>query len=107
MAVDVQKYCQECSTCQTSKLPSPTPAQMVNTPIGNPWEMLAVDILEVPLSRNNHRYLLVVMNYFTKWADAIPLCDQEATTITDVVVKICSNFGMPEILHSDQQFWDT
>ena len=35
MAVDVQKYYQECSTCQTSKLPSPTPAQMVNRPIGN------------------------------------------------------------------------
>ena len=95
MAVDVQKYCQECSTCQTSKLPSPTPAQMINTSIGNPWEMLAVDInpwemlavdiLEVPLSRNNHRYLFVVMGYFTKWADAIPLCDQKATTITDAV----------------------
>ena len=96
MAVE---YCQECSTCQTSKLPPPTPAQMVNTPIGNLWEMLAVDILEVPLSRNNHRYLLVVMDYFTKWADAIPLCDQKATTITDAAVKICSNFG---ILHSDQ-----
>ena len=102
MAADVQKYCQECSTCQSSKLPSPTPAQMVNTPIGNPWEMLAVDILEVPLSRNNHRYLLVVMDYFTKWADAIPLRNQKATTITDAVVKICSNFGMPKILHSDQ-----
>ena len=102
MAADVQKYCQECSTCQTSKLPSPTRAPMVNTPIGNPWEMLAVDILEVPISRNNHRYLLVVMDYFTKWADAIPLRDQKATTITDAVVKICSSFGMPDILHSDQ-----
>ena len=50
--------------------------------------MLAVDILEVPLSRNNHRYLLVVMDYFTKWANAIPLRDQKATTITDAVVKI-------------------
>ena len=42
------------------------------------------------------------MDYFTKWADAIPLRDQKATTITDAVVKICSNFGMPKILHSDQ-----
>ena len=50
----------------------------------------------------NHCYLLVVMDYFTKWADAIPLYDQKATTITDAVVKICSNFGMPEILRSDQ-----
>ena len=61
--------------------------------------MLAVDILEVRLSQSNYRYLLVVRDYFTKWADAIPLCDQKATTITDAVVKICGNF---EILHSDQ-----
>lgn len=42
------------------------------------------------------------MDYFTKWADAIPLCDQKAATIADAVVKICSSFGMPDILHSDQ-----
>ena len=34
--------------------------------------MIAVDILEVPLSANNNRYLLVVQDYYTKWADAIP-----------------------------------
>ena len=102
MASDVQQYCQECEICQRSKLPSPVRAPLVNTPIGNPWEMLAVDILEVPVSRNNHRYLLVIMDYFTKWADAIPLRDQKATTIADAVIKVCSSFGMPDILHSDQ-----
>ena len=49
MANDVQRYCQECNTCQKSKLPSPTRAPLVNIPIGNLWEMLAVDILEVPV----------------------------------------------------------
>ena len=102
MASDVQRYCQECSTCQQSKLTSPIQAPLSNIPIGNPCEMLAVDILEVPVSRNNHRYLLVVMDYFTKWADAIPLHDQKATTITDAIVKLCGNFGIPDVLHSDQ-----
>ena len=77
------------------------PSTLVNIPIGNPREMLAVDILEVPVSRNNHHYLLVVMDYFTKWADAILLRDQKATTIADAVIKLCSNFGIPDVLHSD------
>ena len=64
--------------------------------------MLAVDILEVPVSRNNHRYLLVVMDYFTKWADATPFRNQKATTIANAVIKLCSNFGVPYVLHSDQ-----
>lgn len=41
--------------------------------------MIAVGILEVPLSHNNNWYLLVVQDNFTKWADAIPLPDQTAT----------------------------
>ena len=42
------------------------------------------------------------MDYFTKWADAIPLKDQKVTTIVDAVIKVCSSFGMPDVLHSDQ-----
>ena len=79
MASDVQHYCEECNTCQKSKPSASVRAPLVNIPIGNSWEMLPVDILEVPISQNNHRYLLVVMDYFTKWADAIPLRDQKAS----------------------------
>ena len=67
MAKHVQLYCQQCTTCQQAKLPNPVQAPMCNIPIGKPWEMLATDILEVTVSRKNHRYLLVVMDYFTKW----------------------------------------
>ena len=71
-------------------------------PIGKPWQMIAVDILEVPVSRNNNRYLLVIQDYFTKWAEAIPLRDQTALSITTALVNLFSRFGIPDILHSDQ-----
>ena len=48
-------------------------------------------LLLVPVSRKNHHYLLVVMDYFTKWADTIPLRDQKATTIADAVIKMWSS----------------
>ena len=66
MARDVERYCRECVTCQKAKLSQPIRAPLMNVPIGRPWEMIAVDILEVPLSHNNNRYLLVVQDYFTK-----------------------------------------
>ena len=102
MAKDVQLYCQQCTTCQQAKLPNPVQTSMCNIPIGKPWEMLAADILEVPVSRKNHRYLLVVMDYFTEWVEAIPLKDQTAASVTQAIIKICSTFGVPSILHSDQ-----
>ena len=78
MAQDVERHCRECTKCQQSKLPMPPRAPLRNVPVGRPWQMIAVDILEVPVSSNNNRYLLVVQDYFTKWADAIPLIDQTA-----------------------------
>ena len=102
MAQNVAKYCRQCTVCQQAKLPAPTPAPLTNVPIGGPWQMLAADILEVPVSRHNNRYLLVVTDYFTKWAEAVPLRDQTATSISAAVIKICCSFGIPNVLHSDQ-----
>ena len=50
MASNVSEYCQKCTTCQKAKLPSPSKASLVSLPVGRQWEMLAVDVLEVPLS---------------------------------------------------------
>ena len=102
MAGDVERHCQECNTCQKTKAPMPQRSPLINTPIGRPWEMVAVDILEVPTSRNNNRYLLVVQDYFTKWPVAIPLRDQTASRISTELVKLFSTYGQPDLLHSDQ-----
>ena len=50
MAKAVSQYCAQCVTCQQAKLPAPTPAPLTNVPIGGPWQKLAADILEVPVS---------------------------------------------------------
>ena len=65
-------------------------------------QLWAVDILEVPVSSDNNHYLLVVQEYFTKWADAIPLIDQTAARITGELIKLFSIYGKPQVLHSDQ-----
>ena len=85
MARDIEKHCRECLTYQRFKLPKPKPtkAPLVSMPIGKPWQMVAVDILEVPVSSKGNHYLLVVQDYFTKWSDAIPLRNQTAATITE------------------------
>ena len=88
--------------CQSSKPPSPQKAPLRSMPIGRPWQMIAVDILEVPLSFNKYRYLLVIQDYFSKWVDTIPLPNQKADSITKALVKVFATYSMPDILHSDQ-----
>ena len=102
MIHDITLYCNECLKCQSSKPPAQQKAPLISIPIGKPWEMVAVDVLQFPTSSQNHRYILVIQDYFTKWAEAISMANQTATTITKEPVKVFSNYGLPEILHSDQ-----
>ena len=102
----IDRYCRECSVCQRTKPPAPMKAPLTNVPIGKPWEMIAVDILEVPVSQHNNRYLLVIQDYMNKWAEAIPIPNQTAACITTELIKVFSHCGIPDygpdILHSDQ-----
>ncbi|KAL5479703.1 hypothetical protein EMCRGX_G023263 [Ephydatia muelleri] len=102
MLQDVEQYCQQCMTCQKNKPTAPMRAPLVNVPTGRPWQMVAVDILEVPVSPNNNRYLLVIQDYFTKWAEARPLPDQTSAQITHELMEVFANYGFSDIVHSDQ-----
>lgn len=67
-------------------------------------ERVAVDILgPLPLTRKGNKYVLVMVDCFTKWTEAVALPDQEATTIARAFVDtIVCHFGAPLQIHSDQ-----
>ena len=64
--------------------------------------MFTVDVLQVPVSNRGNRYLLVLQDYFTKWAEAILMPNQTAECIVWIIIDLFSHFAIPEILHSDQ-----
>uniref|UniRef100_A0A5S6QV55 RNA-directed DNA polymerase n=1 Tax=Trichuris muris TaxID=70415 RepID=A0A5S6QV55_TRIMR len=103
MSKDVENYCKSCTDCQRTKLPltPPVPLQP-SSPVGRPWERIGVDVLEVPMSLQGHKYLLVVQDYFTKWLEAIPLKNQTTATIARELTALFCRMGIPAVLHSDQ-----
>ena len=72
--------------------------------VGAPWERMAIDILgPLPYTYEGNRYLMVVEDYFTKWTEAIPIKDIEASTVAKKFVeRIVTIFGVPLQIHSDQ-----
>ena len=102
---DVNNWCRQCDLCSARKGPKRRqhgPAGVYV--VGAPMERVAVDILgPFPRSQQNNRYLLVAMDYFTKWPEVYPLPDQEASTIAQALVEgFFCRFGLPLELHSDQ-----
>ena len=57
----------------------------------------------LPRTQRGHRYILTVVDHFTKHAEASVLPDQEAVTIAHVFLnEFISRFGVPYIIHTDQ-----
>ncbi|KAA3672685.1 uncharacterized protein DEA37_0010174 [Paragonimus westermani] len=57
----------------------------------------------LPTSRRGNTCILVIVNYFTKWSEAFPIPNREASTITSLFVsEWVASFGTPIELHSDQ-----
>jgi transposase InsO family protein len=67
-------------------------------------QMVGVDLLGLfPLSTSGNQYLLVAMDYFTKWGEAYPIPNIEATTVANTLInEIFFQFSPPEQIHSDQ-----
>ena len=102
---DVKNWCRTCPTCASRKTPVPKPkAALQSVKVGSPMQLMAVDILgPLPESGEGNSYVLVVSNYFTKWMEAFPMPNQEASTVaTKLVDEVFCRFSMPEQLHSDQ-----
>jgi hypothetical protein len=67
-------------------------------------ERVTVDVVgPLPVLENGNKYILIAMDYFTKWPEAYALPNQEAETVAKVLVdQFVSRFGTPVELHSDQ-----
>ncbi|GBN29398.1 Retrovirus-related Pol polyprotein from transposon 412 [Araneus ventricosus] len=102
---DVEKWCRECHACGAREGPKArTKGRLQRYNVGAPFERMALDILgPLPVATKGNRYVLVIMDYFTKWPEAIPIPDQEASTVAEELVRACiSRCGVPMILHSDK-----
>ena len=102
---DVSNWCKSCDLCSSRKGPSVKPkGPMKIYGSGEPMQRIAIDILgKLPVTESGKQYILVVMDYFTKWVEAYALSDQLATTAAKVLVdQFFSRFGVPIELHSDQ-----
>ena len=102
---DVRRYvhsCPECASYKRGRPPQQGPLQHMLT--GEPWERIGVDITGPhPKSRNGYVYILTMVDYFSKWAHAFPLRNQEATTIAKILIdKVFAYFGTPLQILTDR-----
>ena len=68
-----------------------------------PFQRVFADITELPVTSKQNRYVLVVMDQFTKYVNLFALQDQTAQSVAKCIFdKYICEHGIPEILHTDQ-----
>ena len=102
---DVDNHCKTCQKCGERNPPSRkarAPLQIDNT--GYPMQRVAMDIVgPLPSTERGNRYILVVVDYFTKWPEAFAIQNQETRTVAQKLVdEWVSRYGVMQQLHSDQ-----
>ena len=96
MIKHIQKHVDSCSLCRREK------CKLTNTSykqLKSPKDHLIVDL---PLSHNGNKNILVMIDQLTSWPIARAIPDKEATTIANAVYRdLILQHGTPEILLSD------
>lgn len=103
MRADVRHFCRSCLVCASRKgtgRGGRPPLQSI--PVGGPFEMVGVDILQLPQSYQGNQYVVIFVDYLTKWPEAFAVPDQTAETIARLLVEqVIVRHGVPERLLSD------
>ena len=103
--MDTFTFCKSCTTCQQAKCKSCTHrAPLGHITAGSPFEIVAIDIMG-PLTTTNSgkSYILVVIDYYTKWIEIFALTNIQALTVAKCIFNnVISRYGTPEQIHTDQ-----
>nr|VZH99630.1 unnamed protein product [Spirometra erinaceieuropaei] len=85
----IQDTCNTCPVCAEVKNPNPTqraPLQPIQTCYLN--EVVDVDLMgPMPPSSGGNRYVLVLVDFFTKWCAAVPLPQADAMTVAKAILS--------------------
>ncbi|KAL7868508.1 hypothetical protein SRHO_G00098920 [Serrasalmus rhombeus] len=103
MATDIGNKIRTCRRCVLRKAPLERAAPLVNIRATRPLELVCMDFLSIEPDRSNTKDVLVITDFFTKYAVAVPTPNQKARTVAKCLWEnFIVYYGIPERLHSDQ-----
>jgi hypothetical protein len=105
MRKDVQNWCKACRICASRKRPKKyIKAPLKPLAVEGPFATIAMDIVgPMPKSIAGNKYILVCMDYLTKFPECFAIEDQTADTIARILVEeIICRYGAPKQLLTDR-----
>ena len=102
---DITSFCRSCDMCEKTTAKGSVP----RVPLGDmplidmPFRRVAVDLIGPisPPSEKGHRYMLTLVDYATRYPEAVPLKNIETKTVAEALLDMYSRLGIPQEVLSD------
>jgi hypothetical protein len=100
---DLYKFVKSCVDCQASKRSARIRPPLSSLPVKDLLENFHIDILgPLPVTSQGHKYILVIIESFSRWPELVPLRTQRATEVAEALYTfIFTRFGAPLRITSD------
>ncbi|KAL1259008.1 hypothetical protein QQF64_009585 [Cirrhinus molitorella] len=104
LEAEVKRFCQACPTCQCTTPQKPPPSPLIPLPIIEvPFERIGMDLVgPLPKSARGHEHILVIVDYATRYPEAVPLRKATAKAIAQELFLLFSRVGIPAEILTDQ-----
>lgn len=101
---DSFEYASSCDQCQKAKRTGKSNrAPLHPMPIAGPFERWHMDFLGPLRTKSAYKHILLVVDSYTRWCEAIPMETQEAKEVAQVFFdQIIARYGAPRSLVTDR-----
>jgi len=103
MTVDVKRAIGKCENCKRNRSQKyPTPTESYPTRVEGPFTHVGLDIVgPLPVTQKGNEYIIVLVDYFTKWVEAEAVKSVTSQDVVEFLVKVFSRHGAPEVVTTD------
>lgn len=103
MGKDIEKWHRECKNCFLNNAHNNKPPPLKSWVSEKPYDIVGIDILDLGLNEDGHKYVLTVVDMFSKWTAGYPMKTKtaEETTRTFVENWVCREARWPKTVLSD------
>nr|GEZ52652.1 hypothetical protein [Tanacetum cinerariifolium] len=101
---DAAMYIRDCDACQrTGNISSCNQISLTNIIVSEVIDIWGIDIIGTFLSSRNNKYILMAVNYVSKWVEAKALPTNDARVEVKFLRKLFSRFRVPKALITDSK----
>ncbi len=104
MVTQTESFVRSCWKCQiNNNTQLPRVGELIPIRTSAPGEIIASDIKgTLPVTRNNNKYFIVIIDHFSKFTCIKPLINISAEHVSKSLVEHFFRFGLPSAFLSDQ-----